>query len=274
MSTPPMAPTATVTRFWAFDAPIIPLPESILIHRGSDELLHCPFPSFLIEHPDGLVLIDTGINPAAANDPVAAYGELGMQLFPDGFPRDLAVDTQLEKLGIRPTDIDTVVMTHLHLDHTGLMPLFKHAQFIGGVNEMRFAYWPDPVQQEGFYWIDDFRFLRENPSQWMEVGPHDHDLFGDNSVILYHLPGHSPGQLGILVRTPEGNIFLASDIVHIRAGLSGVPMISDYSAAETARSVARMKAIANANDARIWVGHDPEDWAAMKHAPASYDGRA
>lgn len=274
MSTTTPPSVATVSRFWALDGPIIRIPESMLVVGGSDAIIDCPFPSFLIEHRDRLVLVDTGLDPGAADDPVGTYGELGAHLFPDGFPRELAVDAQLERLGFKPTDVDTVVMTHLHLDHTGLMPLFKHAQFIGGAGEMRFAYWPDPSQAVGYYRVEDLGFLRDNPGQWFEVGPHDHDLFGDGSVVIYHLPGHSPGQLGLLVRTAEGAIMLASDVVHLRAGLSGLPFPRDWDAAETARSVARMNAIARANDAQLWVGHDPEDWVIMKHAPAVYDGRS
>ena len=272
MSTPTLAATGTVSRLWALDAPIIPLAGSLLVLGGDEDKLDCPFPSFLIDHPHGLALIDTGLRAEAAEDPVGTYGDLAAHLFPQGFPRELAVDAQLEKLGYKPSDIDTVVMTHLHLDHTGLMALFQHAKFVGGLGEMRFALWPDPSQQVGYYAPEDFAFLRDRPSQWTEVGPYDYDLFGDGSVVLYHLPGHTPGQLGVLVRTPEQNILLASDVVHIRAGLSGLPFPSDWSAEQTVRSVARLKAIAKANNAQIWVGHDPEDWAIMKHAPAVYDG--
>jgi N-acyl homoserine lactone hydrolase len=263
------AAIGTVQRLWALDAPILKLPGSLLI-LGGEGTFDSPFPSFLIEHQQGRVLIDTGMRAEAADDPVGTYGDVGANLLPDGFDRDLVVDRQLEKLGIQPDDIDTVVMTHLHLDHTGLMPLFKHAQFIGGVGEMRFALWPDPSQRDGFFALEDFDFLRDNPDQWLEVGPEDYDLFGDGSVVLYHLPGHTPGQLAVLVRTPGQNILLASDVVHIRAGLSGVPFPHDWNAEQTARSVARLKAIARANNAHIWVGHDPDDWAVMKHAPAFY----
>jgi N-acyl homoserine lactone hydrolase len=266
-----LAKTGTVSRLWALDAPILTLPAGLLV-LGCEGLLPCPFPSFLIEHPQGRVLIDTGMRPEAATDPVGTYGDIGAALLPDGFPRELCVDHQLEKLGIQPGDIDTVVMTHLHLDHTGMMPLFRHAQFIGGLGEMRFAYWPDPSQQSGFFLTSDFAFLRECPDQWIEVGPYDYDLFGDGSVVLYHLPGHTPGSLGVLVRTPEQNFLLAGDVVHLRAGLTGMPFPNDWSAEQTNRSVARLKAIAKANNAQIWVGHDPEDWAITKHAPAVYDG--
>jgi N-acyl homoserine lactone hydrolase len=269
MSTPSIS--AHVHRFWALDAPIIQMPMSLLI-VGGEGMTDSPFPSFLIEHTPGeLVLIDTGLRPQAAEDPVGAYGDLGAHLLPDGYPRHLAVDRQLGALGFKPADIKTVIITHLHIDHTGAMPLFQHAQFIGGQGEMRFALWPDPVQEDAFYIKDDFGFLAERRSQWTEVGPQDHDVFGDGSVVLYHLPGHTPGQLAVLVRTREQNILLAADVVHVREGLGGKPMPNDWSAEHTARSVERLKLIAAANDARIWVGHDEGDWAAMKHAPAVYD---
>lgn len=271
MATPLLAGTGTVRRLWALDAPILTLPAGLLL-LGAEGALDCPFPSFLIEHAQGMVLVDTGMRPEAADDPVGTYGDVGANLLPNGFARDLCVDRQLEKLGYQPGDIGTVVMSHLHLDHTGMMPLFKHAQFIGGAGEMRFAWWPDPNQQTGYFLTDDFAFLREDPSQWIEVGPHDYDLFGDGSVVLYHLPGHTPGSLGVLIRTPEQNLLLATDVVHLRGGLTGMPFPHDWSAEQTVRSVARLKAIAKANNAQIWIGHDPEDWAVTKHAPAVYDG--
>lgn len=67
------------------------------------------------------MLVDTGLRPEAAEDPVGSYGPLAEALLPNGYPRELAVDAQLEKLGVKPTDIDTVVQTHPHFDHTGAM---------------------------------------------------------------------------------------------------------------------------------------------------------
>lgn len=262
----------TVKRLIALDSPVLPLPTSLLV-LGGEGTTDCPFPVFLIEHERGLVLVDTGLRPESAEDPTGTYGGLGTALLPDGFPRELAVDRQLEKLGYQPGDIGTVVMSHLHFDHTGGMRLFQHAQFIGGCGEMQFAWWPDPANRvAGFYTPEDFAFLRERPDQWWEIGPEDHDLFGDGSIVLIHLPGHTPGQLGILVRTPEETFLLATDAVHLRAGLTGVPMPYDWNASVTAKSVSRMKAVAKAHDAKLWISHDPEDWAQFKHAPAAYDG--
>lgn len=271
--TPPMVttPQATVTRLVALEGPMLTLPASALL-VGAEGAHLCPFPSFLIEHPQGKVLVDTGMRPEAADDPIGQYGDVGRHLLPDGFPRDACVDRQLAKLGIAPSEIGTVVMSHLHLDHTGMMSLFPHAQFVGGHGEMRHALWPDPVQREGYFLPEDFAFLHDRPAQWLEVGPYDHDLFGDGSVVLFHLPGHTPGSLGVLVRTPEKNFFLAGDIVHLRGGLDGTPFPRDWSNEQGARSVARMNALAHAYDAQIWVAHDPEDWAEHKHAPAAYDG--
>jgi N-acyl homoserine lactone hydrolase len=265
MAVSTVAGSGTVSRLIALDAPILNIPASMLL-LGAEGMLACPFPCFLIEHPKGRVLLDTGMRAEAADDPVGTYGDVGANLLPDGFPRDLCVDRQLEKLGIRPADIDTVIMSHLHLDHTGMMPLFEHAQFIGGEGEMRFALWPDPVQRTGFFMPEDYAFLYDRPEQWLEVGPNEHDVFGDGSVVVFHLPGHTPGSVGVLVRTAEQNYVLAGDVVHLRGGLTGMPFPHDWSAEHSATSIARLRAIAKANDAQIWIGHDPEDWDVHKHA--------
>jgi glyoxylase-like metal-dependent hydrolase (beta-lactamase superfamily II) len=262
----------TVKRFWAMNGPVLPMPTGLLV-LGGEGMVDCPFPTFLIEHEKGLVLLDTGLRPQAAEDPVGAYGELGSALFPEGFDRDLGVDRQLAKLGFRPEDVDTVILSHLHFDHVGGLPLFQHAQIIAGRGEMAAALWPDPATAiAGFYNAEDVAWLRDRRSQWWEIGPQDHDLFGDGSVMLFHLPGHTPGQLAILVRTPGENLLMATDVVHLRAGLTGVPMPYDWNAAETASSVMRLHALARAHDARIWISHDPEDWAEGRHAPDVYDG--
>lgn len=265
------AATGTVRRLWALDAPVITVPTGLLVLGGEGEV-DIPLPSFLIEHERGLVLVDTGVKPEAADDPVGAYGEGLAALMPDGYPRELSVPAQLQKLGFEPSDVDIVVMSHLHFDHSGSMPTFQHAQFIGGPGEMQFAWWPDPANSlSGFYVQEDFAFLRERPEQWWEIGPHGHDLFGDGSILLHHLPGHTPGQLAVQVRTPGQTFMLATDVVHLRAGLSGMPMPHDWNASETARSVLRLKALVHAHDAALWIGHDPEDWALYQHAPDCYE---
>lgn len=261
---------STVRRFCVLDSPVLPVQADQCVLNGRGEI-DMVFPSFVIEHERGVAMIDTGLRPESADDPGGAYGPLGEALFPKGWNRDLGVDRQLERLGYGLADIETVIMSHLHFDHTGAMRLFSHAQFIGGVGEMRYAWWPDPANMmAGFYLTDDFAFLRDHPEQWLEVGPQDHDVFGDGSVVLFHLPGHTPGHLATLVRTEDQNIVLANDVVHVRAGLAGWPMPYDWNAAETVASIMRLKALARAYDATLWVPHDIDDW----HAMQSFVGRA
>lgn len=254
-------PATGTVRLHGLGSPIVEAPKATLILGGEGEV-EVALPCYLVEHERGAVLIDTGLDPAAADDATALYGEELGPLIAAGFEREHAVDAQLSKHGLDPADIETVVITHLHFDHTGAMRLFPNAQFIGGVGEVEYAFWPDPASLgAGYYRLEDFGFLRDNPARWWEVGPSDHDLFGDGSVVLFHLSGHTPGQLAVLVRTADrGNILLASDVVHLREGLAGVPFPLDWDFARSARSIRKLQAIAHAHQAEIWVHHDADDW--------------
>lgn len=251
---------ATVSRLVALDSPVVPIPAAIVMVDARHQV-DLPLPSFLIEHERARVLIDTGLDPDACDDPTGVYGEAMGGLLAGHFPRDKAVDAQLERLGLGPRDIDLVLMTHLHFDHTGAMRLFAEAPFLGGRGEMAHAYWPGLASlRAGLYRPQDFGFLRERPLSWTEIGPQDHDLFGDGSVVAFHLPGHTPGQLAVLVRTPQRTILLSSDVVHLREGLDGTPAPTEWSFEEAARSLGRLRRLEQAHQAELWITHDPGDW--------------
>jgi len=251
---------AAITSFRAFDSPVIPAPASFAL-LGAEGTVAQPVPCFLIEHERGLVVVDTGLDQAAIEDPIGTYGEPIGGMLAGHYRPEHAIDRQLAQLGYAPDDVDTVVMTHLHFDHSGGMGRFESARFIGGRGEIEHAFWPDPgTLAAGYCRIEDFGFLREARSRWVEVGPAEHDLFGDGSVVVFHLPGHTPGQLAVLVRAPHQTFILTSDIVHLRAGLEGIPCPFDWDAREAARSVGRVQALASAYQAELWISHDPLDW--------------
>jgi glyoxylase-like metal-dependent hydrolase (beta-lactamase superfamily II) len=93
-------------------------------------------PTFLIEHDDGLVLVDTGLAPEAARDPIATYGEVGSQV---SCTTDLTVDSRLHPLGFAASDVSHVIVTHVHFDHTGGLRLFPDAALLLGEGDRRAA---------------------------------------------------------------------------------------------------------------------------------------
>jgi glyoxylase-like metal-dependent hydrolase (beta-lactamase superfamily II) len=108
---------------------------------GGQGQVPVPVPNFLIEHPRGLVLFDTGLVPETATDPQGIYGpvadDAGIAMTPDQ-----QVDSQARALGYRTDDVAHVLVSHSHFDRTGGVPLFPGAELYSGRGELPDAYWP------------------------------------------------------------------------------------------------------------------------------------
>jgi N-acyl homoserine lactone hydrolase len=89
-----------------------------------------PVPGFLVIHPKGKLLFDTGVACEAAVDPVGVLGQRVATTFRMvGAPDENAVD-QLAHLGLVPDDIHYVANSHLHFDHCGCNPRFSRSTFL------------------------------------------------------------------------------------------------------------------------------------------------
>ncbi len=257
--------TGKARRLWALEGGFLSEDRSKLV-VGESGPVTLPCPAFLIEHDRGLVLVDTGMVPAAVDDPRGAYGELADELSVS-LTREQCVDRQIEALGFQISDVRHVIMSHLHWDHTGGMYLFPHAQFHVMSGELQYAYWPLPAGPA--YRREDIDATRG--FAWNQIEGPELDLFGDGSLVVLHMPGHSPGNASLLVRLPSRTILLAADTAHLRSGyLSDRPMPSDWNTLQSVQSLRRLRQIARGLDAMVWILHDPEDWAEYKHAPDFY----
>lgn len=262
-----MASFATAKRLWALDSPTFTVEAHTLMYGLSGELT-IPMPAYLIEHPRGLVLFDTGLVPAAIDDPRAVYGDLADLTKIRAEPHQ-RLDRQIEALGYKISDITHVIASHAHFDHSGGLYLFPHAKFYAGQGEMQFAYWPATIGA-GFFRLPDLDATRG--FDWHEIPGIDVDLFGDGSIVILFTPGHTPGELSLLVRLSDRNFILTGDTVHLRAALENeihFPVDADTAAA--VRSLRRLKLLRDSADATVWITHDPDDWAEHKHAPYSYE---
>ena len=252
-------------RLWALNGPTLTDPRHVLV-VGETGTVTIPVPVFLIEHARGLVLIDTGLVPAAAVDAQAVYGPLADKC-QIKFDPDQAVDRQLALLGFDVKDVTHVVMSHAHWDHTGGMYLFPHAQFIIAEGELQYAYWPMPAAP--LFRREDLEPTRAFDWRFFTG---DFDLFGDGSIVILHMPGHTPGNSSVLVRLANHTFLLAIDTAHLRSGyVSERPMPSDWNTLLSVQSIRRLKRLEESLQATLWISHDPEDWAAFRHAPEFYD---
>ena len=259
MTTPP-----TADRMWVCDAPTATIDKG-LIEAGASGDWMTPFPTFLIEHPEGLVLFDTGLSPDAAGDPASVYGAGATQSRIE-YSREQRLDRQLREIGFEPSDIGHVVLSHLHFDHTGGMQLFPDAQFYLGAGELRYALNPD-AHLCGLYRRDELEAARHLRLRELSG---DHDLFGDAAISLLFLPGHSPGSLAVQVRLPGRTIILTGDIAHTRAAFeSASPFPLDQDSTAAVRSIERLRALRDRSGAEVWIGHDPDDW--LRYGPGCYE---
>lgn len=216
-----------------------------------------PFPSYLIEHRDGVVLFDTGLDPDGAGDPASVYGAAA-SASRMRFTAQQRLDRQLSEAGFDVAEVDHVVLSHLHFDHTGGMKLFPHARFYVGAGEMAYAYNPD-THTCGLYRRDELDAAQDY--SWTVVPEAGLDMFGDGSVVLLFLPGHSPGSLAMQVRLPSRTMILSGDVAHARFGLdTATPFHFDSDGEQAIRSLEQLKHLAGRPGTELWIGHDPDDW--------------
>jgi N-acyl homoserine lactone hydrolase len=246
------------SRVWALEGGSLTFDASMLVLGAPSVPTVIPAPTFLVEHERGLLLYDTGLATDAATDPERVYGDLlphlGLR-----FTEDQRVDRQLELLGFGTADVTHVVLSHAHYDHAGGLHLFPGATLFAGEPELPYAFWPISPAFAAHFRREDLEASRHHTWNTLTA---DHDVFGDGSVQILWTPGHTPGHLSLLVRTPTGALLLTGDTVHLRSAWTGVlPGPADFSAEQTVRSIHRLRRLADAERAMVWVNHDPGDWA-------------
>lgn len=121
---------------------------------------------------------------------------------------DQEITTQLKKIGYKPEDIDTVVNSHLHVDHAGNNKLFKNAKFYVQRVELGYAYLPASFQTRLYDRIDF-----DHPLDYITIKG-DYELF--DGVEILSTPGHTPGHQSLTVDIGDGKLILCGDAAMCR----------------------------------------------------------
>jgi len=172
---------------------------------------------WLIEHPDGLILVDTG--------ETAKIYEKGY--LPDGGLYHKAVETriqpeeeithQLAKVGVQPKDIKTIILTHLHGDHIGGLAHFEHCKIYVSKTEYDFA-----TSKKG----PGNGYFPKNWPTWFKPELITYDAIAegnfkqskkiteDSKIVVVPTPGHSIGHQSILVKNDGHTTILAGDLTY------------------------------------------------------------
>ena len=181
-----------------------------------DEWIWLPVSVYLIEHPKGLILVDTGwhrdMSPEGVYDKQAQIKSLGSRILYNvnqgRIPLGEAVDEQLEAMGLKPSDLDYVLLTHLDCDHANGLRAVKDAKHIlCAPEEITCAKKNAAIRYKKKWWKDvDLQTFEWNGTE----GParKSFDLFGDGSIVMVNIPGHCDGLCAVKVANAEGRYVL------------------------------------------------------------------
>jgi len=244
----------------------------ITMGRGIGQPFSVPVPFFLITHPKGNVLFDTGNALAVARDKVKHWGAKVVETSDPIMNEDDYVVAQLAKIGVKASEITHVIFSHLHLDHAGGTGEFANATYYTQRAEMQYAYVPDFFQAAA-YIRDDF----DKPHlAWRLLNGHledYYDVFGDGKLQIVFAPGHTPGSQSLLVNLEKwGSTLLTGDSVYTEEILDEdvLPGLV-HSPTDAIQSIQKIRDLRRLNGVRIITGHDPVAWAGFNQVPAYYE---
>lgn len=177
----------------------------------SKRWVEIPIYVFVIEHAQGLVLFDTGMDRAVVTNPDFFPDKITKYIYAHVFrfhqgPED-TLSHQLELSGYRTADVQKAVISHLHWDHAGGIGEIPQAELVVSQQAWQHMMEPHP-EREGVLRRDidipgaKWNRIKFQPANDPSLAPftHVYDLMGDGSLILLPTPGHLTGSMSMLVR--------------------------------------------------------------------------
>jgi glyoxylase-like metal-dependent hydrolase (beta-lactamase superfamily II) len=214
---------------------------------------------YLIQHGADYMIWDTGLPAGLKGAPLSDSDPLSPTL-------TTTVVEQLAALKVDPKQIVLVGISHYHFDHVGQAADFPQAKLLIGKADFE-ALKTEPVPfgadpKALAHWLKDGA-----PSEQVSG---DKDIYGDGSVTMLSMPGHTPGSYALLVRlAKKGPVLLSGDVVHFEEQFkaNGVPSFNT-NRADSLASMERIQKAAKALKATLVVQHDANDIAKLPAFPA------
>ena len=215
---------------------------------------------YLIVHPKGLLLFDTGLEDRLVGQAIWAnvdggYGQVKINTLKD----------QLAALDVHPADITFLAVSHSDWDH------------VGNANDYAGSTWLTPKAERDFMFGPKFPARYRRTFSRLEqarsvVYAADHDVFGDGLVILKSTPGHTPGHQSLYVKLPQtGGVVLSGDLYHYAEERTLGRMPEEEKTSGTPEARAAMESFLKASHSQLWVGHSIGFFTQARQAPAYYE---
>ncbi|RLG60364.1 hypothetical protein DRN87_04295 [Candidatus Geothermarchaeota archaeon] len=222
----------------------------------------------LIEHPkDGIILYEVG--PAA--DYEKYWPKPVLEMFPIlKYTDENRLDNILNKLGYKLEDVSAIIIGHAHLDHAGGLEFFRgmDVPVYIHIEELKYSYYAVATKEDFGAYLPHY----VDPSfNWKVIRDEEIELF--ENITLYHIPGHTPGTMGMLVELKDKNFLFTTDLAIYKDNFEKeIPLgfgLRNFD--EWHKSICKMRNIAKKYNAVVVYGHDLEVFNSLKHAPEYYE---
>lgn len=184
---------------------------------------------WLIEHPDGLILVDTGETAAIYQKGYLPDGGLYHKAVETRIEPEEEIPHQLAKIGVAPKDIKTIIFTHLHGDHIGGLAHFEHCNIFVSKAEYDFAT-SKKGAGNGYFTKNWPTWFTPNLLTFTDGAENNfatsQKITADGKIVVIPTPGHSVGHLSVIVKTTPHTTILAGDMTYNSATLK--QQIPDY----------------------------------------------
>ena len=272
MTTALMALAVAATRLYVLDCGMLNIDPAGVerYHVTQKEVVESrmPVPCFLVVHPKGTLLWDTGTIPDADVEKAAPKPALF-----DVNPVSHAVvsrtlKSQLAALGYAPGDITYVAISHAHKDHTANLNEFAASTWLARTIEREFMWKPNNER----VMLKFYDKLEHSKS--IALDKDEYDVFGDGAVVIKAAPGHTPGhQVLVLNLAKTGRVMVAGDLYHYapERAFQRKPPDNEFSVEQSAASRKAIEEYLTKTKTAIWIQHDYLANAKLKKSPAFYE---
>lgn len=206
---------------------------------------------YLIIHPNGRLLWDLGLPTQLVGQP-----PFTQQIFTVSVEK--SITDQMAELGVVPSELTYVSLSHSHFDHVGQIDQVQGATWLVNQKEYDAMFPPDGAPLADPTLAATYALFQ--PMERQIIGA-EHDVFGDGSVVIFQTGGHTPGHAALQLKMPEsGPVLLTGDLYHRTESraLGRVPRFN-YNEADTVSAFAAFEARAASLGAKVIIQHEPDD---------------
>ncbi len=211
---------------------------------------------YVIQHPKGNLMWDAGL-------PENLVGMAEPFTDPSGaftVSRKDSLANQLKEIGLTVADFKYIALSHSHFDHVGHANAFKNSTWLVQESEHEF-FTNDSAQVKR---ADIYAMIKELTNAQKLNG--DYDVFGDSTVVIKSMPGHTIGHQVLYLNIGlEKPLLLTGDLYHFEENrINKKVPVFNYNFEMTKKSMEVFETFAKENNADVFIQHSPADFERLK----------